>query len=124
MIKKEIGQHKTQTLQIPRQGDIILVDFKYQEGHEQRGRRPALVLSNNHMIKNSNMALVCPLSTRIRDKQPYRVVLNEPKLRTEGVVLCDQARVIDVKSRYYQFVETVTKDTVEAVKIKLNLMMN
>lgn len=122
MTKTEIKKN-TRIQQIPCQGDIILVDFKYQIGHEQRGRRPALVLSNNDMIRNSNMALVCPLSTRIRDKQPYRVILNEPDLETTGVVMCDQARVIDVRSRYYRYVESVTVDTLESVKLKLKLMM-
>ena len=47
---------------LARQGDIITMDFSPNSGHEQAGRRPALVISNDFFNKVTNLALVCPIT--------------------------------------------------------------
>ena len=79
------------------------MDFSPQQGHEQRGRRPALVLSNDILNHHSSMALVCPI-TNTNKKHPFHVELDE-RTQTTGVILCDQAKMLDVGARNAQFKE-------------------
>jgi len=88
-----------------KQGDIIWLDFDPQIGHEQKGRRPALVISNETFNNFSKMAIVCPI-TNVDKKHPFHVKLNE-QTKTTGVVLCDQARTLDINARNYKFIEKI-----------------
>jgi mRNA interferase MazF len=96
-----------------KQGDIILVDFDPQAGHEQRGRRPALVISNELFNKYSEMAIVCPI-TNTEKNHPLHVKLNE-KTKTTGVILCDQLKTMDIKVRNFKFLEDIPEDILENV---------
>lgn len=79
------------------QGDIIIMDFNPQSGHEQAGRRPALVLSNNILNQHSSLALVCPI-TNTDKAHPFHIRLDE-RTKTTGVILCDQAKMLDLRAR-------------------------
>ena len=96
-----------------KQGNIILVDFDPQSGHEQRGRRPALVISNELFNKYSEMAIVCPI-TNTDKNHPLHVKLNE-KTKTTGVILCDQLKTMDIKVRNFKFLEDIPEDILEDV---------
>jgi mRNA interferase MazF len=91
-----------------KQGDIIIMDFDPQKGHEQSGRRPALVLSNNILNQHSSVALVCPI-TNTNKKHPFHIELDK-RTNTTGVVLCDQAKMLDIKARNAQFKEECPSD--------------
>jgi mRNA interferase MazF len=91
-----------------KQGDIIIMDFNPQKGHEQSGRRPALVLSNNILNQHSSLALVCPI-TNTNKRHPFHIELDN-STNTTGVVLCDQAKMLDIKARNAQFVEECPSD--------------
>jgi mRNA interferase MazF len=91
-----------------KQGDIIVMDFDPQKGHEQSGRRPALVLSNNILNQHSSVALVCPI-TNTNKKHPFHIELDK-RTDTTGVVLCDQATMLDIKARNAQFKEECPSD--------------
>ena len=93
------------------QGDIIYLDFDPQSGHEQRGRRPALVLSNNVYNRFHNLLMVCPITNTDRGL-PFHVKLDS-RSRTTGVIMCDQARTLDVQARNGEFVEKAPSDLVE-----------
>jgi mRNA interferase MazF len=100
-----------------RQGDLIWLDFNPQAGYEQAGRRPALVVSNadaNRFLRKR--AMVCPITST--DKGiPLQPRLDE-RTRTEGVILCDQARVLDLQARGAEYIEQVPGDILfEAVDI-------
>ena len=97
-----------------KQGDIINLNFNPQSGHEQSGRRPALVISNDILNQHSAMALVCPI-TNTNKKHPFHVELDE-RTETTGVVLCDQAKMLDVKARNAQFKEHCPEDIWREVK--------
>jgi mRNA interferase MazF len=91
-----------------KQGDIIWLDFDPQTGFEQKGRRPALVVSNETFNNFSKMAIVCPI-TNTNKEHPFHVKLNN-RTKTTGVVLCDQARTLDINARKFEFIEKIPVD--------------
>jgi len=93
------------------QGDIIYLDFNPQSGHEQKGRRPALVITNNLFNRFSKMLMVCPI-TNTDKKHPFHIKLDE-RTKTTGTILCDQARTLDVYARNADFVERVPLDIID-----------
>lgn len=98
------------------QGDIIYVDFTPQSGHEQRGRRPALVVSNNVYNRTHTLPIVCPITHSDRNF-PSHVRLDE-RTKTTGVIMCDQVRALDVVARNGTFFEKAPDDLVsEAVDL-------
>lgn len=84
------------------------MDFSPQKGHEQRGRRPAIVLSNNILNQHSSVALVCPI-TNTNKNHPFHIELDE-RTQTTGVILCDQAKMLDIKARNAEFKEECPED--------------
>lgn len=88
------------------QGDIILLNFDPQAGHEQRSVRPALVVSNNEFLKYfKNRSIVCPITNTNRE---WKTHLRLPEtLRTTGVVMCEQLKFVDIESRGYKLIEKV-----------------
>ena len=95
------------------QGSIILVDFDPQAGHEQKGRRPALVISNDLFNKYSEMAIVCPITNTDKD-HPLHVKLDD-KTKTNGVILCDQVKTMDIKVRNFKYLEKIPENILQDV---------
>ena len=92
---------------IPKKGDIIFVDFNPIKGHEQKGPRPAIVLSNEIYNKYTNMAIVCPITSNYKDF-PIHYELKDSK-KIKGVVLCEHIRSIDYNARKVSFVEKASE---------------
>lgn len=90
------------------QGDIVYLDFNPQAGHEQMGRRPAVVISNNMFNRFSKMLMVCPI-TNTNKKHPFHVELDS-RTKTTGVILCDQAKMLDLGARNASFAEKLPED--------------
>ncbi|MDD3926824.1 MAG: type II toxin-antitoxin system PemK/MazF family toxin [bacterium] len=106
---------------IPQQGDIIYLDFDPQSGHEQKGRRPAMVISNNAFNALSRGALVCPITNTNRGI-PLHVQL-DTRTKTTGVIMCDQVKALDMQSRNAAFIEKAPEDLVaEAVDIVIAMV--
>lgn len=99
---------------IPEQGDIITLEFDPQTGHEQKGRRPAIVVSNNTFNRFTKMALVCPI-TNTKRGFPLHVTLDE-RVKTTGVVMCEQVKSLDVTARNAIFKERAPLDVVEEIE--------
>jgi mRNA interferase MazF len=101
------------------QGDIVWMDMDFdpQAGHGQKGRRPALVVSNNTFNKfEQATAMVCPVANTDRGV-PIQIKL-DGRTKTSGVILCDQAKILDLKERNAEFIESVPDDVIfEAVDI-------
>jgi mRNA interferase MazF len=96
-----------------RQGDIVKLDFDPQSGHEQKGYRPAVVVSNDFFNARTNLAIVCPITTT--DKGfPLHVALDD-RTQTVGVIMCEQIKSLDIRRRNGQFIEKLPKDTLERV---------
>ena len=91
-----------------KQGSIIWLNFDPQIGYEQKGRRPALVISNNTFNNFSKMVIVCPITT-VDKSHPFHIKLGE-QTKTQGVILCDQARTLDINARKYKFIENIPEE--------------
>jgi len=96
-----------------KQGSLIWLDFDPQKGHEQKGRRPALIISNETFNNFSKMAIVCPI-TNTDKNHPFHIRLDE-KTKTKGVILCDQVRTLDIKARNYEFIESISEEVLMEV---------
>lgn len=95
------------------QGDILVLDFSPQSGHEQAGRRPALVVSNDLFNRSTNMTMVCPI-TRTDRGYPFHVPLDS-STQTQGFILCEQARMLDLSSRNARVKERAPAEIVAEV---------
>lgn len=97
----------------PKQGDIIYLDFDPQSGHEQKGKRPALVVSNNTFNRFTDLALVCPITLTERES-PLHVELDD-RTKTDGFIMCEQVKSLDLKARNGSIKEHLPYDILEEV---------
>ena len=81
----------------PDRGDLVWVEFNPQAGHEQAGRRPALVISPGAYNRRVGLALFCPVTSQVKG-YPFEVAL-PPGLPVGGVVLSDQVKSLDWRAR-------------------------
>ena len=102
---------------IPKRGDIVWTNFDPASGHEQMGKRPALVLSPTSFNKKIKLAMVAPITSRVRG-HGFEVALDGKKVK--GVVLCQQVKMIDFSARAIQFAEkaeeNITSDALAKVR--------
>ena len=96
-----------------KQGDIIWLDFDPQSGHEQKGRRPALVVSNEAFNNFSNLIIVCPITNTSKDHPLY--VRLDKRTKTTGIILSNHIKALDINARNYEFIEKVPNDVLEKV---------
>ena len=98
---------------IPKQGDLVTLDFDPQSGHEQQGRRPALVISKDVFNKGTGMAICCPITNTDR-KIPFHVPI-AGRTSLTGFVMCEQVKSLDYRSRGMKLVERAPRDILEDV---------
>lgn len=102
-------------------GDILWIDFGKPVGHEQGGRRPALVLTRQDYNARSSVLMVCPI-TRKRRNWPFEVNLPATG-RLSGVVLVDQIRVVDPIARPVGYGGSLPNHVLGEVKAKLAALL-
>lgn len=102
----------------PRQGDIVFLDFSPQSGHEQAGRRPGVVISNDQFFMRTKLVVVCPI-TNTRNQFPLHIPLDN-RTKTTGVILTEHMKCLDVISRNIQFVEKLPQDLLGKTLIYVN----
>ena len=101
-------------------GDIIKISFSPSKGHEQRGYRPGLVISDPITQKQLNgIVTVVPITTTTSTFFT-RVNLDEYNIQTKGDILMDQVKVLDLSEREYEFIEKAPK----GVLSKCNIIFN
>ena len=88
---------------IPRQGDIIGVTFDPQSGHEQKGRRPAFVVSKDLFNRKTGMAIVCPITITDRGF-PFHIPIPKNSKLT-GYIMVEQVKSVDFRSRRAKRIE-------------------
>ncbi len=94
---------------IPERGDLVWTNFDPAAGHEQKGKRPALVLSPASFNKKIMLAMVAPVTSRARG-HGFEVPLEGEKIK--GVVLCQQVKMIDFSERGLQFAEKASESVI------------
>ncbi|PJZ64070.1 endoribonuclease MazF [Leptospira wolffii] len=104
----------------PDKGDIVWLNFTPQAGHEQRGRRPALVLSPKEYNAKTGLAIFCPITSKIKG-YPFEVVVKSKKI--DGVVLSDQIKNLDWTIREAEFIEPLNKLLFKEVLDNLKLLV-
>jgi len=98
---------------IPKQGDIIYVNFNPTRGHEQKGERPVVVISGNVINEFTNMIFVCPVTSNIKEFPTHYKLEDSVKIR--GSVLCEQIKSIDYKARNVKFIEKLSENDLISV---------
>jgi mRNA interferase MazF len=101
------------TTYVPQKGDFVLVTFDPHSGHEQKGRRPALVVSNTLFNRHTGLALVCPLTHTDR-RFPFHVAVpDDPEVT--GFVMVEQVKSIDFRARKAKRIGGATERVLEEV---------
>lgn len=103
---------------VPERGDAVWIDFDPRAGHEQSGRRPAIVLSPQSYNGKVGLCLLCPITNRIKG-YPFEVLI-PAGLSLSGVVLSDQAKSLDWRVRNAEYAaqlpEAVTSEVLKKLK--------
>ena len=107
---------------MPRRGDIVWLSFEPQAGHEQKGRRPALVLSPAEYNSKVGLALFCPITSQIKG-YPFEVRI-PAGLAVGGAVLSDQAKSLDWRARRAEYAGQLPTDRVIEVLDKLGTLLS
>ena len=104
---------------VPEKGDFIALSFDPQLGHEQKGRRPALVISNYLFNKHTGLAIVCPVTNTNRNI-PFHLPIPAASSLT-GFVMVDQVKSIDYLTRKAKFIEKAPDELVVDVLAVLDV---
>ena len=106
---------------VPAQGDLVWFDFDPQAGHEQGGRRPALVLSPKAYNQLIGLALVCPITSRQKG-YPFEVKLPDD-LPIAGVILSDHVKSQDWRARHAELIGKLDETTLAAALQRANKLL-
>jgi mRNA interferase MazF len=106
---------------VPDRGDAIWLTFDPQAGHEQSGRRPAVVLSPRTYNAHAGIALLCPVTNQIKG-YPFEVLLPDG-LPVAGTVLADQVRSLDWHARRATRICKLPRDTINEILGKLEPLL-
>jgi len=107
---------------VPDRGDVVWISMNPQAGHEQAGRRPAVVLSPARYNGKVGLAILCPITSQVKG-YPFEVRL--PKgLPVEGVILADQAKSLDWKARQAELICRLPAETVQEALLKLGALLS
>lgn len=106
---------------IPKRGDIIWLDFDPAAGHEQAHHRPALVLSEEIFNAKIGLAMVVPITSKVRG-HGFEVILD--KTQTQGAVLCHQAKTVDFNARCCSLIEVAPASTLVDVLAKVRVILS
>ncbi len=104
----------------PEKGDIVWLDVTPQSGHEQRGRKPAIVLSKKAYNQKIGLALFCPITSKEKG-YPFEVKIVGKKIT--GCVLSDQIKSLDWTERNIEYIEESNKDIIEEIIEKIELLI-
>ena len=106
---------------VPERGDAVWITLDPQAGHEQAGRRPALVLSPAAYNGRVGLALLCPITGQVKG-YPFEVALPEG-LAAAGVVLADQVKSLDWRARKARLICAVPEEVVAQVLSRLHALL-
>lgn len=107
---------------VPERGDAVWVSFNPQSGHEQAGRRPALVLSPSAYNRKVGLAVFCPITSQIKG-YPFEVVI-PAGLSVTGAILSDQVKSLDWQARSTELICALPEEIVSQVLQKLEALLS
>jgi mRNA interferase MazF len=102
---------------VPERGDLVWLQFTPQRGHEQSGRRPALILSPRAYNRKVGLALACPVTGQVKG-YPFEVLLPDG-LAARGAILCDQVKSVDWRARKARRLDRVSPEVMSAVTARI-----
>ncbi|MDO8987236.1 MAG: type II toxin-antitoxin system PemK/MazF family toxin [Coriobacteriia bacterium] len=105
----------------PERGDVVWITKNPSVGHEQSGRRPALVISPGSYNSKVGLAILCPITGQVKG-YPFEVAVPDG-LPVQGVILSDQAKSLDWRSRGAEFLCKVSLGSVTEVLQKLERLV-
>ncbi|MBM9548917.1 endoribonuclease MazF [Leptospira sp. 201903074] len=105
---------------VPNRGEIVWLNSNPQVGHEQMGRRPALVLSPAEYNLKTSLAIFCPITSKEKG-YPFEVKINGNKIK--GAVLSDQIKSLDWTIRKAEFIEEIEKPALKEVEDNIKLLI-
>ncbi|GHV76168.1 mRNA-degrading endonuclease [Spirochaetia bacterium] len=106
---------------IPERGDIVWLDFDPQKGHEQKGNRPAIVISPREYNEKVGLGIFCPITNQGKG-YPFEVKINSKKIT--GVILSDQIKNLDWRERDIRFIIKSKEEEMAEVISKINVLIN
>ncbi len=107
---------------VPRCGDAVWINLNPQTGHEQAGRRPAVVLSPEKYNGKTGLALICPVTSQIKG-YPFEVLI-PAGLPVEGAILSDQVKSLDWRVRNVELICPLPGETTAEVFQKLGVLLS
>ncbi|HOV21985.1 MAG TPA: endoribonuclease MazF [bacterium] len=106
---------------IPQRGDVIYISLNPQAGHEQAGRRPAVVISPLAYNNKVGLVILCPITNQIKG-YPFEVIIPDGLIIT-GAILSDQIKSLDWQARKAKFICTLPVETIHEVLEKLSVLL-
>jgi len=106
---------------VPDRGDAVWLSFNPQAGHEQAGRRPAIVLSPAAYNRKVGLAIFCPITNQIKG-YPFEVIIS-PGLKVTGAMLSDQVKSLDWKVRDAELIARLPASVTDEVLKKLKTLL-
>jgi mRNA interferase MazF len=101
----------------PSRGEIVWLQFEPQAGHEQSGRRPAVIISPRQYNQKVGLCLCCPVTSKAKG-YPFEVEL-PAGMKVEGVVLCDQLKSLDWKARKARMIGTLPGRSLKEIQARI-----
>jgi len=107
---------------IPKCGDVVWITLNPQAGHEQAGRRPAVVLSPQSYNGKTGLAILCPITNQIKG-YPFEVLLPQG-LPVAGAILSDQVKSLDWRQRNAEIICTLPPETISETLQKMGTLLS
>jgi mRNA interferase MazF len=106
---------------VPKCGDVVWITFNPQAGHEQAGRRPAVVLSPKNYNSKTGLAIFCPITSQIKG-YPFEVPL-PGGMPISGAILSDQVKSLDWRARNAELIYSLPDEIISEILQKLNALL-
>ena len=107
---------------VPERGDVVWITLNPQAGHEQAGRRPAVVLSPGAYNGKVGLALLCPVANQVKG-YPFEVLV-PAGLAVSGAILADQVKSLDWRAREAELACRLPVETTQEVLQKAGVLLS
>jgi len=106
---------------VPERGDVVWISLNPQAGHEQAGRRPAVVLSPASYNGKVGLAVFCPITSQVKE-YPFEVII-PPGLSVTGAVLADQVKSLDWRARRADLIGRLPAAVIDDILVKVRTLL-